>query len=329
MWTSQEFVYSKSCSFLFANQEVMECCKIENSNYPVVKPEQLNDYSRRLYEDLVKRHSLPRNVVHFLRRENTATSKGLMYMLAAVMMTPTDGLQQAEQASLLLGDRQVWDITGRGHWWRLSRDFLPPFITTLEAIKNESRIATQAADYILSVFPAMDGYVVPGNFNDLSPAQLLENALAQLFKLHNLFIPNLSPVGLSGSTSICRSAQWSPDISRAATEIRDSTDIYGSFLWLDMIHVRSPARLPLRLPSIRTINSLGQNAQDFDTWVGGLDIWKAIAHFAEMLIRWSSKWLICAERLQQHFSMSFADGSAKLYSSSESELVTGLMWLVS
>jgi hypothetical protein len=315
-WTLQEFLYSKSCSVLFANQEVMECLNWDTPTLlQGVVPEQLNDYTRLWYEDLVKRRSLGGDFWRFLLQENMYSSVSL-YLLVTSKVRDNAYLRQA---SLLLGDRQLWDVTDE-------QDLLP-FMTSLSTIANEPRTATQAADYILSTFPAVDGYVVPRKCSDLSRIELLEDALAQLLELKKWFIPNLSPMGLSGS--IGPSAQWSPDISRAATEIRDSTDIYGSFLFSTPFKVRSLARLPLRLQSTRTIMSLGQNAQDFDTWVGGLNISKAIAHFTEMLVRHARRWFPFAERLQDRFGMSTANGTEKLYSSSESERVTGLIWLVS
>ncbi|KAK7897358.1 hypothetical protein LTR67_005247 [Exophiala xenobiotica] len=289
LWTLQEFVYSRSCSFLFANQEVMECCEFEDS-LSGVKPEQLNDNSRRFYEDHVGR-SLPREEsVVFLRLENLANwmSQHLM------VLSKAPGPVNLRHASLLLGDLQVWDVTSHRHYR------VVPFLTSLIAIAKEPRTATKPADYILSVFPAVDGYIVPRNFKHLSPIELLEDALAQLCKLQNLYIPNLSPMGLSGS--ICSSAQWSPDISRAATEIRDSKDIYGSFLWEMAI----------------------QNAHDLDTWVEGLDITEAIAHFLVMILQWEHG-SPHFSHLQRRFGGSFKEATAKLKSSSESERVVGLM----
>ncbi|KAK5279530.1 hypothetical protein LTR40_007664 [Exophiala xenobiotica] len=298
LWTLQEFLYSKSCSLLFANQEVMECCEFEDSSSRV-KPKQLNDYSRRLYEDLVNRRSRSREEgMGFLQQEHVSNwySQHLMIRIKA---TDDSGLLLA---SLLLGDRQQWDVTDEQH--------PGPFIETLLSIAIEPRTATQAVDYILSFFPALDGYIVPANYNDLSPTELLEDALAQFFKLKKLFIPSLSPKGLSGS--VHPSALLSPDI--AATEIRDSTDIYGPLRCFGLVYVRSPARLPLRLPSVPTTTSLGQNAHNFDTWIEVRD-WRD-----------SSKIFL---RFHKRFGVSWEEAVAKLESSSKSERVVGLMRILS
>ncbi|KAK5404098.1 hypothetical protein LTR06_010031 [Exophiala xenobiotica] len=311
LWTLQEIFFSKSCSFLFANQEVMQCYKIEDSINIAVKPEQLNDYSRRLYEDLVKQrsHSSDDVVREFFRHENNLTRVSLEFPL---VVKATDFDLPIRLASLLLGDRQVWDLAGGRQ--RGPREDLKHVTFTLEAITTQPRTATQPKDYILSMFPAVDGYIIPGNLNHLSPTELLEDALAQLFGLENVFIPNLSPMGLIGN--ICPSAQWSPDLSRAAFGIGDSTDIYGSFLYSKALIVRSPACLPLKLPSVPTTTSLGQNAHNFDTWV-------------EVMVReWENSYYDL-RRFHKRFGVSWEEAVAKLESSSKSERVVGLMRILS
>jgi hypothetical protein len=89
----------------------MECCEIEYSRTPVLKPEQLNDYSRRLYEDLVSLDLSREEVVYFLKQENLSGRLCLYYMVVTKASKAHGDLRNDQLASLLLGDRQFWDVT--------------------------------------------------------------------------------------------------------------------------------------------------------------------------------------------------------------------------
>lgn len=325
LWTLQEFVYSTSCSFLFANQEVVECCKLEDiNNSPSGKLRQLNDYSCRLYEDCVEYPRLSTEEVQlFLARENLSTYTRLRFNVMCVQTTTVQDLQDNSDrlASLLLGDVQVWDVAS------YAPDSAVPLLKTLLTIREESRTATQAADYILSVFSSPGGIHSTQNSNHLTPTELLEDALAQLHNLSDFFVPSYSPAGLSGS--IFCSAQWSPGISRAATEVKDSTDIFSSFRRGECVIVRSPARLPLRLQSTHNTTSLGRNAQNFGSWIREMNVNKTITYFTVMVVRQLEPYLRRGIRLEWRFEMSVDDGIAKLNSSSESDRVAALLRLMS
>ncbi|KAK5453397.1 hypothetical protein LTS15_006582 [Exophiala xenobiotica] len=180
------------------------------------EPEHLNDYSQRLYEERAKSLGLsPRQGVDILLDENAFAIAGLVSTMSNEVPLPATLPQSLDDltstnmmgdavdfpamlkvASMLLGETQMGDGAARK-----ARGPNPSLLLSLSILADCPRTATKAEDYILSIFPAMEGYSIPENFKHLSPTELLKNTLAQLHNLENWFTPSYSPAGLCGNIS--------------------------------------------------------------------------------------------------------------------------------
>ena len=107
------------------------------------------------------------------------------------------------------------------------------FCQQLCQLRGMHRKATKGRDYVLSIWVDCPRYEVPHNFSDMSPGELLQDAIVQLEENFGVYPSTTIPSAvLQPSDVIGRSAlpyAWRPKSIVDAAEGRHLSDIYGSF----------------------------------------------------------------------------------------------------
>ncbi|KAJ9603070.1 hypothetical protein H2200_012365 [Cladophialophora chaetospira] len=129
--------------------------------------------------------------------------------------------------------------------------------------------ATQAKDYVLSVWTEWDFYTIPQDFETMSPFQLLADALRQLHNAMHAVVPTVCPAGLFGATQ--QTATLSAHVEMANGPVKDSSQLYGLFVWTYRVHSSDIGRLPLKVQGGEPYNC-GATAQILDSWLSSLDV---------------------------------------------------------
>jgi hypothetical protein len=122
---------------------------------------------------------------------------------------------------------------GRGSMSDIER-----FLSQLGGLAESLRAATQARDYVASVWVDCPGYVLPVRFKSMELADLLEDAVLQLEKNHGISLLVQAPAGIFGATEA--TGLWRPSTYLKHLKVTRADQIYGV-----LVHPYRPLRIGL------------------------------------------------------------------------------------
>ncbi|KAL8880023.1 MAG: hypothetical protein Q9198_002485 [Flavoplaca austrocitrina] len=139
---------------------------------------------------------------------------------------------------------------------------LQRFLDGLNGLRGSGRTSTQAKDYVNSIWADCPRYEVHAKSKDMDPPTLLEDALRQLHRNHQIGIMTTFPCGILGIDH--GTGQWKPSSYLSVGSINVAAHVYGPMAYpAKPIPLAPDGTIPLRvIHSART--ALSWMAVDYE-----------------------------------------------------------------
>jgi len=263
IWTRQEFAYSNRISISWNSTAENPCTNVgfrETRNLAINPFYQLATSNIR--RQLLERSSYPSDddldgVVDLRLQDMT-------HDFFTTGRAAVDQYTQTDDPGLLFAEFLLGKPLESKHTFE---DPLEKFLLDLRNLATSTRTATKPRDFVLAVWCDCPGYIIPTDYRNAKPFDLLEDAIKQLERNHSITPLTTCPSGLFSNSEA--SLSWRSLAVSQSSVLASAKDMYAVFAVSpdECVLPLVEGAVPLRMVS-GSLGSIGRRAGYYESLCG-------------------------------------------------------------